>query len=225
MITKMIVTDWRAMKVYQIRLLMLPLLAIAIGWFSPWAMIPICVFASHNFSLNPFAVEDKGALNNLYLTFPIKRQDIVNGRYIFSLIMLVCGIVMGVILMPLANALSKILLKSAWYAGFNGTIAIIAASFLLYTIFNLFTFPILFKFGYTKGKVWGIYLPAIFFGLLFAVYFTVISLPGNELLQLKLISYASENIIMVSGGLTLISIVLLLVSYLLSLRLYSKRDF
>ncbi len=225
MITKMIATDWRAMKIYHIRVLLLPLLAIALGWFSPWTIIPICAFACHNFSLNPFAVEEKGALNNLYLTLPIKRRDIVIGRYTLSLIILIFGILMGVVLMPFANTLSKIILKSEWYAGFNGTIALIAISFLLYTVFNLFTFPILFKFGYTKGKLWGVYLPAIFFGLIFGVYFTITSLPGNELLQLKLISYASENIIIVSGGLIFLAVVLLLMSYAISLKLYSKRDF
>ena len=225
MIAKMIATDWRAMKVYHIRALLLPLIAVAIGWFSPWTMIPICVFVCHNFSLNPFAVEDKGALNNFYLTLPITRRNIVTGRYALSLIMLASGVIIGLVFMPLANLLSKIVLRSVWYAGFKGTIAIIAVSFLLCAVFNLFTFPILFRFGYSKGKPWGVYLPVVFFGLIFGAYFTVTSWPGNELLQLSLISYASENIVIVSSGLTLLAIVFLLISYTLSVRLYSKRDF
>ena len=225
MIAKTVATDWRAMKVYQIRVLLLPLLAVALGWFSPWTTIPICAFFSFCFSLNPFAVEDKGALNSLYLTLPITRRNIVAGRYALSLVMLACGVVIGVVFMPLANLLSKMILRSEWYAGLNGTIAIIAASFVLYAVFNLFAFPILFRFGYAKGKPWGVYLPVIFFSLIFGVFFTVASWPGNELLQLRLISYASENIVAVSGGLTLLAIAFLLMSYTLSVRLYSKRDF
>ena len=225
MIRKMIAIDWRAMKVYQLRALLLPFLALILGWFSPWTIIPICVFACHNYSLNPFAVEDKGALNNLYQTLPVKRRDIVTGRYTLSFIMLICGIIMGLALTPLANLLSKTIFRSVWYAGFNGTIAILAVSFLLYAVFNLFSFPMLFRFGYIKGKLWGFYLPAMVFGLIFGVFFTVTSLPGNETLQLRLLSYAVENMVVISGGMIITAIALLFLSYVLSIKMYSKRDF
>ena len=77
MITKMIALDWRAMKVYQIRFLLLPIFALIIGWIYPVFVIPISVFMYMGFSINPFAVEEKGELNNLYLTLPVKRNTIV----------------------------------------------------------------------------------------------------------------------------------------------------
>jgi len=221
MIRKMIAIDWRAMKVYQIRILLIPILAIALGWTSSLNVIPLCLFACFNYSLNTFAVEDKGALNNLYLTMPVKRNSIVAGRYALSLIMVLCGILIGVPIMYFVNMFAM----SKWYIGINGYLIVISLSFLLYAVFNLSTFPILFKLGYVKGKFIGVILPVILFGLIFGAYPLIISLSGNEALTIELISYASENIFLVSGGILLLATVVLLGSYALSVRVYSKRDF
>lgn len=222
MITKMIALDWRAMKYYQIRFPILPIFAFVFGCFySPLLVIPICVIMCLSFSINPFAVEEKGELNNLYLTLPVKRSTIVAGRFVLSFIMLVCGLIMGIPIMSLANHFSL----SKWYLSFNWYAVIFALSYLLYAIFNLFMFPILFKLGYHKGKFWGFYLPTIFFGLLVGVYFAIESSPGNVTLSLDFLVYASEHMLLLSGGMAVLATILLLISYVTSISLYSKRDF
>jgi len=221
MIRKMIAIDWRAMKVYQIRVLLIPFLAIILGWTSSIAVIPLCVFACFNYSLNTFAVEDKGALNNLYLTMPMKRNSIVAGRYAFSLLIVLCGILAGIHIMYFVNMFAM----SRWYIGFNGHVVIISLSLLLYAVFNLFTFPVLFKRGYTKGKFWGVFLPVILFGIIFGAYPLIVNLSGNEALTIELIAYASENLLLVGGLILLLASALLLISYAISVRVYSKRDF
>ena len=123
----MIALDWRAMKYYQIRLLLLPVFVFIFGVYSPLTVIPMSVFLSLNFSLNPFAVEEKGELNNLYLTLPVRRKSIVAGRYILSIIMLLCGIAIGILILPLANKLSI----SKWFIGIEGfSVHIIELSFV-----------------------------------------------------------------------------------------------
>lgn len=221
MIAKMIALDWRAMKYYQIRLLLLPVFVFIFGVYSPLTVIPMSVFLSLSFSLNPFAVEEKGELNNLYLTLPVRRKSIVAGRYILSIIMLLCGIAIGILIMPLANKLSI----SKWFIGIEGFIVVISLSYLLYAILNLFMFPILFRLGYHKGKFWGFYLPMGFFALLFGAYSAITHLPGNKTLTLNFIVYASENLLMVSGSIVVLATMLLILSYMISLKLYSKRDF
>ena len=221
MIAKMIALDWRAMKFYQIRLLLLPVFVFIFGFYSPLAVIPISVIIFLSFSVNPFAVEEKGALNNLYLTLPVRRKTIVAGRYMLSIIMLLCGIATGILFMPLANKFSI----SKWFIGIEGFMVVISLSYLLYSILNLFMFPILFRLGYHKGKFWGFYLPVVFFALLFGLFFTITSLPGNETLILDFIVYATENLIMVSGSIVVLATILLILSYTISLKLYSKRDF
>ena len=104
MAAKMMVMDWRAMKYYHIRGLLLPITAVAIGLFSsPLLVMPTCVLLFVFFSLNPFAVEEKGALNNFYLTLPVKRSDIVSGRFMLAGIMGLCGVVMSIPLIMLIN--------------------------------------------------------------------------------------------------------------------------
>lgn len=221
MIAKMVALDWRAMKFYQIRCLLLPVFIFALGFYSPMAVIPISVILALSFSINPFAVEEKGALNNLYLTLPVRRKSIVAGRYLLSIIMLLCGIALGLLIMPLVNRFSI----SKWFIGTEGLLVVVALSYLLYAILNLFMFPVLFKLGYQKGKFWGFYLPMVFFALLFGAYSAITQLPEHKTLTLDFIVYASENMLIVSGSIVALATVLLFLSYAISLKLYSNRDF
>ena len=222
MIRKMVALDWRAMKVYQIRFPLLPIFAFVFGWlYSPLLVIPLCVVFCLSFSINPFAVEEKGELNKLYLTLPVKRKSIVGGRFALSLIMLLCGLVLGAAILPLANLVSF----SKWYLSVEWYVTILALSYLLYAVFNLSMFPILFRFGYHKGKFWGFYLPVGFFGILFGGYTAISSLSGNETLTLDFLTYASNHLLLISGGMAAAAVIILCISYVLSVKLYSKRDF
>jgi len=221
MIFKMVYLDWRAIKVYHKRLLLLPLLLLISGFYLPLLVIPVSVLMLLAYSINPFAVEEKGELNYFYLTLPVKRKTIVAGRYILSLIMLLCGIALGILFMPLANGFSM----SKWFLGIKGYLVVISLSYLLYAILNLFMFPVLFKLGYQKGKFWGFYLPTIFFSLLFGIYTGITYLPGNTALTFDFILYASENLLLVSGGTFILATMLLSLSYMISIRQYSRRDF
>lgn len=64
-----------------------------------------------------------------------------------------------------------------------------------------------------------------FFALLFGAYSAITHLPGNKALTLNFIVYASENLLMVSGSIVVLATMLLILSYMISLKLYSKRDF
>jgi hypothetical protein len=221
MIAKMISLDWRSMKTYQIRVLLLPVFLLIFGIYMPLFILPMSVFLLLSFSINPFAVEEKGELNYMYLTLPVSRNMIVSGRYILSLIMMTAGLILGSALLPLANMFSV----SKWYIGLKGYLILVAISYLLYSFFNLCMFPVLFKIGYQKGKFIGFYLPAILFSVLFSVYSVLSYTSDNQNLTMNFLVWASENLILVSIILIIIATVLMLISYLLSLRFYSRRDF
>lgn len=219
MIGKIIALDWRAIKVYQKRLPLMPVFIFIIGLSMPLTVIPVSAILFLSFSINPFAVEEKGELNKLYLTLPVQRKSIVAGRYMLSLIMLLCGISLGVLIMPLVNRISI----SKWYIGIEGYIVLISLDYLIYTILNLSMFPILFRLGYQKGKFWGFYLPTSFFAVIFSVY-TVISF-GDSTFILDFIVFASKNLLLVSGCTVVLATILLFLSYMVSVKLYSRRDF
>ncbi len=221
MIRKMIALDWRAMKVYHKSLPLLPFCAFICGMTSSLFVIPIFSMMCLSYSINPFFVEEKGDLNHLYLSLPVRRRDVVTGRYALSLVMLACGLLMGIAFTPLTNAISR----SQWFIGLDGHLVVLSLSFLLYSIFNLFMFPLLFRLGYQKGKFWGFYLPLILFGVLFGAYVTISSLPSHLTFTIDFIVYASEHMLLVSGGMTALAVALLSTSYLVSLKLYASRDF
>ena len=225
MIAKMIAMDWRAMKVYRIRLLLLPVFALIFGSMYPVVTIPFSIFMCVSFSINPFAVEEKGELNRLYLTLPVERKAIVTGRYALSLIMLLCGAVMGVAVTPLDGLLSRLILHATWRIGFKGYIAIVSMSLLLYSVLNLSMFPVLFRLGYAKGKIWGFYLPAVSFSVLAGMYAAIIALPGNATMTMEIIGYASAHMPLVSGGTMALAAAVWFLSYGLSIQIYTKRDF
>lgn len=217
----MIRMDWAAMKYYQKRVLVVFICLLIMGFVSPIYLVPGAVLISFAFSLNPFAVEEQGDLSRLYLTLPVKRNQVVAGRYALSIIMVSCGILLGFLFMPIANRISF----SKWYPSLEWILAIAAFCILFYALMNIFMYPLLFKLGYHKGKFWGMYMPLGVFAMAYAIFLAYNQIPGNEKLIFNMLVYASEHMLLVSGGMLALAAVLLTVSYRLSLKAYLKREF
>ena len=213
--------DWLSMKYAWVRLIIIPLTLFAAGISSSIYLPPLSVFLFFCFSLCTFAAEEKGDLNRLYLTLPVKRSDIVKGRYILSFLLFLSSILLGFGLIPLENLVSF----SKWYPDFRWHLAIAAFCFLLYSLFCLFMYPPLFQLGYLKGRVWGMYIPMLLFGLASGLFLAFERMPGNEKRITSALIYASEHILAVSGGMLVLGGSLFAISFLLSVRLYSKREF
>ena len=86
MVAKMAFLDWHAMKLYQKLVYLTPLFFFIWGMPGSVFVIPLGVLYCAAISAWVFSVEDKGDLNRLYLTLPIKKREIVAGRYLFSII-------------------------------------------------------------------------------------------------------------------------------------------
>ena len=96
---RMAMLDWSAIKCFHLRLFLLPIISLAAGFVSVLLVVPTNVFLFLFFSVNTFAVEEKGDLNKLYLTLPVKRSAVVAGRYVLSICMGFAGLATGI---PLA---------------------------------------------------------------------------------------------------------------------------
>lgn len=217
----MIRLNWSAIKCYRIRFLIIPVCLFLVGFFSPILLMPMGAFLLFSFSLNPFAVEEKGDLNRLYLTLPISRRTIVTGRYLLSFFLFAVGILLGLAMMPLANLVSL----SKWYPDFRWNLALISFCFLFYGLMSLAMYPLLFRVGYQKGKIWGYYVPAVLICLAYVAVLEYDIQVGNGTFIFDLLVYASEHILAVSGGMFVVGGGLLALSYLLSDRLYAGREF
>ena len=85
-------------------------------------------------------------------------------------------------------------------------------------------YPILFKLGYQKGKLWGYYIPAFLVCLVYGAVMGYETMTGGTFLH-ELLLYASEHVLIVSFGIFGLGAVILTVSVLLSMRIYSRREF
>jgi ABC-2 type transport system permease protein len=224
----MIKLDWLSMKCYWLRIIIVPIVITVYGVVGEFLIIPFISFMMLSFSVNPFAVEEKGKLDNLYLTLPITRKTIVNTRYALSLIMQFVGLLFGVIMTIFMSLILKG--KEIFYVhNFNADVKAIAllvsVSLLLYSILNLSMFPTLFKIGYAKGKAIGFYIPIVAVSIaIFALYFLWYLNDNFQQSLIKAIEWSYNNPLLISGILVIASGVMLAISYKLSLLFYSKRD-
>lgn len=221
MMKQMALFDWKAIKYFHLRVLLLPVISLAAGFISALLVVPTNVFMFLFFSVNTFAVEEKGDLNMLYMTLPIRRSSVVGGRYALSICMGLVGLITGIPLAIFADRFSL----SHYYGPLEWFLPIVAISYLLFAVFNLCMFPILFKLGYSKGKFWGMLVPLALFAALYSAWVIISSLPGNEYLLFNALEYAGKNMFLVNGSIILIATLILLFSFLLSKKLYSDREF
>lgn len=221
MMIRMAKLDWNAMKYFHLRIFLIPVISLAAGFITPLFVVPTNVFLFLFFSINTFAIEEKGDLNMLYLTLPIQRSFVVAGRYTLSIGMGLLGLVTGIPLALLADCFSL----SHYYGPIGWFLPVITISCLLFSVFNICMFPILFKLGYSKGKFWGMLVPTALFAALYSVLVIISSLPGNEHLLFNILVYAHQNMLFVNGGMAAAAAMILLFSFLLSKRLYATRDF
>ena len=163
------------------------------------------------------------------MTLPVTRKTIVNARFGLSLLMLFAGIVFGAFLTILMSALlygKTIFFVHTFQAKFATMFLLICVSLLLYAIMNLSMFPILFKIGYAKGKALGFYIPV---GVSMAViYFFIILWNYNNSVRRELIftfEWSLANTVWAAVIILTASVIFFSVSYVLSQRVYSRREF
>jgi hypothetical protein len=221
--------DWIGMKYYQKRIILAPLFICIATYTIPIAAIPVMTYFMLSFSVNPFAVEEKGKLDNLYLTLPVKRSTIVRARFGLSFLMVAIGQIVGVLAAFTITALSNVFPPPFRYLmdlSFQNVFLFISVSLFMYAVLNLSMFPFLFKIGYARGKALGFYLPNIAVLVTFYVVFLLVHFNpsiGNALNQGFL--WVLEHILMTSLLLLGAAVAFLLLSYRLSLMLYHKREF
>lgn len=221
MVRKIALLDWRAMKYYQIRGLLIPIFVLLFCFAtSPLAAVPVSVCMAAVFSTNPFGVEEKGNLDGLYLTLPVSRKEIVQGRFLLSGIMMAIASLLSIPIIVIVNIFGN----SHYYLPLHWYISIIAFSFLLYSILIFLTYPILFKLGYNKGKF--LFIVPLLIGVILVSRIPILMIffdGGTKLLEI--LDFAQKNLLLVSGGQVIAGMVILLGAYLLSKNFYLKRDF
>lgn len=158
---------------------------------------------------NLFAIEEKNNLSRLYGTLSVRLKDIVLGRYIFILLTYVLAII-GVILLSFGITFfkSKPIHMQELSLG-------ISVSFLIFSIIVGVQMPLFFKMGYMKAR---------FLSLIpFVPMMLLVVLPSFSSKLPKLVNFAlsNQNIFIIIGF--IVSFIILIISYNMSLMFYRKR--
>jgi hypothetical protein len=168
-----------------------------------------------------FATCEKSNMDALYITLAIKKRTVVLGRYLFSLFMDVCAILCALLFSLVPGAFMP---DSDLNMGANEALpafTLIAAKFL---VIQAVQFPMFFRLGYMKAR----YMIIIPF-LLIAVGLPVLANRGERLGGLpylpEVLIWAANNIPTVCALICAVTVIVICVSYRLSLAFYGKRDF
>jgi len=222
--------DWLGMRKYRANLIIAPLMACGMGiLFGTGLILPYLVWGMFNASLYCFDAEEKGQLNQLYLTLPISRGTLISARYVMSLILQFIGIAAGIFFTLIFSAIMydrTLLMKHTFSPSPESLILIICGSLFFCAFMSLTIHPILHKFGYAKAKIFGYTLPICVVAslvvafVLMANYFDAVGEFVNSTLQ-----WAFKNTFLVSFIMLGITALLLAASYMLSQRVYAKREF
>ena len=155
----------------------------------------------------PFALSEKNNIENFYGTLSLKKRNIVNGRYIFTLGTMIFFTILSYIIMIVGNVILKQGLE------YSELLFVLVTGFFMSLILVSLQLPAYFKLGYTKGKIFT-YVP----------FFVIGSLMGESTEKFKAIAaYIENNPVMVSIFLILCGLLIFEISNIVSQRLYINR--
>lgn len=182
--------------------------------------VPIVMLMMYStiYASYPFAVGDKNGIDTLYVTLPIMKNNIVTGRYVFTLCL---NLIMSIVAFAISGFLTAVSDKAYSWAE---TSAIVLSCFALFSIVEAIQLPIYFKLGYAKAKFLA-YLPLLAFP---AAVMSISAFIGKEtLLPLieNIIIWIQENSLFAITLFVLMWILIMLGSWLLSYCFYKKREF
>ena len=170
------------------------------------------------YSSYPFAVGEKNGIDQLYLTLPMNKKNIVLGRYGFAVALdLLSGIVACGFLF---------VLQTIFRQTFNlqETLFTALVLFVVYTFFQAIQLPIYFKLGYAKAKFLA-YMPIAIFPLVTIVIGSRFSEVDWVSLVNNIFTWISTNQILATAIVVIAWFAIMFISYSISLRFYKKREF
>lgn len=172
----------------------------------PFMIVMICI---SSFSYDEFNKWDSYAIG-----LPVTRSKIVQSKYIFTILVEIIAILIGILITYIIGLFNS-------SVAFNETVAYMIGVLFGISLFIAVMYPLMFKFGSQKGRIYIFVVVAAVVFLGFALKY-ILNILNINLGISNLIEVVNNNMIIFS----LIGIVVLLVvSYLVSLRIYKRKEF
>lgn len=167
------------------------------------------------FSSYPFLSGDEAGIDSLYRIFGISKNSVVYGRYVFAFLLSIASVISGLTLFVITSFLFKYNLVIDSFEN-NIFVSLIIIIFVIAV-----QYPLYFKYGYTKAKTLAI-IPFILFG----IFASLLSLFKKEIMDIMVRFGENNNVMSIAILCTFIIVCsVLLISIIVSKKIYNKRDF
>lgn len=165
-------------------------------------------------TLGASAREEKNNSDKLLISLPLRRRTIVFSKYVSVLFFATYAILLNLVIYGIINIL-KLPLESIPI-----TLQGVISAFIVSLLYCSISFPLIFKVGYMKSRMMNLFL---FLGIVFGASWVLekIIRDNEELGNYLLNSNVTE---LTTVGL-LITVIIFIASYLLSLTFYKNREF
>ena len=171
------------------------------------SFIAVTVFVMSSLVISTISMDDFVKWDKYALTLPLSRKDIVKSKYELLLLLSITGAVIGLVVSTIYNVIvNEASAEDMLMMG----IMMVAISIALLSI----VMPVIYKYGVEKARILMmvcIFLPILILGVVYAADNIGISLP--EVSNLLIIAIT-----------LVVSAAVLLLSYFVSLKIYSKTD-
>ena len=185
--------------------------------------IPIFIIYATISAIYPFAVSEKSAIENLYVSLSVKRETVVLGRYLFTLTLDVLANIIAFIYSYLVYVIFVLLNGIGDGFETKKILMIVTIMLVICTLIQAVQLPIFFKLGYARAKFLS-YLPFMALFILAAMIVKDVLTNENSWI-VNILGWIGENMILAVFVGVLTWFAIMIVSYHLSVVFYKKRDF
>lgn len=173
-------------------------------------IVIVPVFVSMMIFITTFSYDEYNKWEAYAITLPILRKNIVKSKYIASIILWLIALLVTAVIVVVMGLFEQNLNYSEMFSMILGCIFAIV-------LLEAFMFPLIFKFGVEKGRI-GVFVGVFVIAALLGFVFTGIDLENAT----GMINFFNKYYYLI---LPLVSIVVLIISYLISKRIYLKKEF
>ena len=161
--------------------------------------------------ISTFSYDDYNEFNSYVVGMPNGRKNAVKGKYVSSIILGVILLILSILIFYLAKIFNNEQIS------INDIRNIVITSYSSICIIIAFMYPIIYKFGATNGRIWIFIIVFLIFGV-FALLSKFVNL-NNVVNLFNQIEHCNTILIII------ISFLILLLSYKISLHIYKNKEF
>ena len=179
-------------------------------------VVTYLTFIAGFLTISSFSYDDNGNCMPFLMTLPVSRTLYVKAKYLLGFLLTFIGWLAGMVISVITALLHKapptadaVLFQLAWV--------------FLWMIMLSFVLPMLFKFGAEKGRMATLAMMLVFMAIVFA--FTKLAEGMGVDVDACLDALASQQIVVLVAGMAVVALILVLISYFISVKIVQKKEY